>query len=337
MAPRPSLALIFGCLLAACDPPAPAEAPSVASTSDASTGSGSLASSSEAVATGAGSSGAASSGSGGDATTSGSGCPTCGQAAPVGNLDAPELDEISGLAASALHPGVYFVHNDSGDLPRFYAIDGVGKRLATYDVDGAFAVDWEDAAAGPCPAGRCLYFADIGDNLAKRTTLTVYRVTEPSAIEPGSHHLASEPLAFSYPDGSHDAETLLVHPTTGELFIVTKVVIGPSSLYRFPMPLTPGATAMLEKIGEVPPPGGLARFTAGSIHPQGKGLLLRAYTALYYYPITSTVAAALAGRPCSVPVAFEKQGETVEWTAKGDGYLTISEGGGAPVNLVGCP
>jgi hypothetical protein len=255
----------------------------------------------------------------------------------MGKLESDELGEVSGLAASALHPGVLFVHNDSGDLPRFYAIDVNGKALARYEVDGAFAVDWEDAAAGPCPAGRCLYFADIGDNLAKRTTLTVYRVPEPARIDPGTHHVASEPFAFSYPDGSHDAETLLVHPQTGELFIVTKVVLGASSVYRFPMPLKPGTTAVLEKVGEVAPPGGLARFTAGAIHPKGKGILLRAYTALYFYPMAASVADALAGEPCSVPVAVEKQGETVEWTPSGDGYLTISEGAAAAVNLVSCP
>ena len=35
----------------------------------------------------------------------------------------PRITESSGLAASKLHPGVYWTHNDSGDGPYVYAID----------------------------------------------------------------------------------------------------------------------------------------------------------------------------------------------------------------------
>lgn len=328
-------ALVLSFALAGCDRATPPDAPvdgSGATTTSSSTGSAS-------TSTGGGAMG----GPGGTGGSSGTGgasldaCKACGQPEAKGKLESAELLETSGLAASALHPGVFYAHNDSGDAPRFFAIDGSGKELGRYEVDGAFAVDWEDAASGPCPAGRCVFFADIGDNLAKRSSATVYRVTEPAAIEAGVHHLPGEALTFSYPDGSHDAETLLVHPSTGEIFVVTKVVLGPSTLYRFPMPLTPGVPVVLEKVGTVEPPGGLARFTGGSIHPKGAGILLRAYTALYFFPTKGTVAETLAGEPCSVPVAVEKQGEAVEWTAAGDGWVTVSEGMAAPVNVVSCP
>jgi len=309
--------LVLSLAVLGCEPP-PAESPD-----------GSTASASTSVAVTASSSG------GGGAGIFDP-CKRCGAPAAVGTLASPDLVEVSGIAASALHPDVYYVHNDSGDGARLFAIDASGKERGRFDVDGAFAVDWEDAAAGPCPEGRCVYLADIGDNLAKRSSCTVYRVPEPKTLV-GTQSVKAEPLHFTYPDGSRDAETLLVHPTTGELFIVSKVVVGASTLYRFPMPLTPGATVVLEKLGEVPSPSGLTRFTSGSIHPQGKGILLRAYTMLYHYPLEGSVAEALAAEPCSAPVAVEKQGEAVEWTASGDGYVTISEGASAPVNRVGCP
>lgn len=276
-------------------------------------------------------------GAGGGETGDFDPCKRCGASAVLGTIAVPDLNEISGIAASALHSDVLYVHNDSGDAARFFAIDLAGKELARFEVDGAFAVDWEDAASGPCPEGRCVYFGDIGDNLAQRGTYTVYRVPEPKSLTPASQHLPSEAFHFTYPDGNHDAETLLVHPLTGEVAIVTKVVVGASSVYRFPMPLVPGKTAVLEKIGEVDPPGGIARFTGGSIHPAGKSILLRAYTALYAYPMTGGIGEALALEPCSVPVAVEKQGEAVEWLRSGDGYVTISEGSAPPVNRVGCP
>ena len=39
---------------------------------------------------------------------------------------------------------------------RFFAIDAAGSPLATFTVSGASAVDWEDIARGPCPAGTCV-------------------------------------------------------------------------------------------------------------------------------------------------------------------------------------
>ena len=82
-------------------------------------------------------------------------------------------------------------HNDSGDGPNLYTIDASGRLLATFQIAGAEARDWEDMSSGPCvgdlaPAGAaappvCLYLADIGDNDRVREWLTVYVVVEPLA------------------------------------------------------------------------------------------------------------------------------------------------------------
>ncbi|MGZ4000098.1 MAG: hypothetical protein ACXVIY_05695, partial [Mucilaginibacter sp.] len=45
----------------------------------------------------------------------------------TGHLQSKEMDEISGIAASGIHDGVYYVHNDSGDTSRFFAITPDGK------------------------------------------------------------------------------------------------------------------------------------------------------------------------------------------------------------------
>src|SRR4030095_7791087 len=63
-----------------------------------------------------------------------------------------ELKESSGLAISRTQPGVLWSHNDSGDGPNLSAIDGSGKLLGVFRGTGAMARDWEDIAAGPCPA-----------------------------------------------------------------------------------------------------------------------------------------------------------------------------------------
>lgn len=277
-------------------------------------------------------------GSGGAAGAGGAvSCLSCDAPAATGSLADPALNEVSGVVASLAHPGVFWVHNDSGDSARFFAVDAAGQRLATITVANAGAVDWEDIARGPCPGGTCLYLADIGDNLLQRDVYTVYRVPEPAAVADGS--VTAERLDFTYPDGHHNAETLLVHPVTGAITIITKVYIGTSSVFEFPLPLTPGAPVVLHDAGAVKPPSGSVLYTGGDVHPAGTGLLLRTYSEVWYYPLApgATVAGALAGAPCKMPVASEPQGEAVGFLPDGNGYLTISEGAGAAVNRVSCP
>lgn len=267
-------------------------------------------------------------------------CPVCSPAESRGALLGSAIDEASGIAVSAAHPGVFYVHNDSGDTARFFAITQVGVDLGAFSLQGASAFDWEDMALGPCSPGgpTCLYFADTGDNRRQRSNSVIYRLPEPAVIDASKNTLACDALPFVFPDGAHDAEALLVHPTTGVITIVTKVKTGTSPVFELPMPLTPGQTVTAVRVGEVEPPRGSPRFTAGDVHPQGKGVLLRTYTHLFYYPMApgETVAHALLGRPCEMPVADEKQGEAVAWMPSGNGYVTVSEGVGAALNVVTC-
>ncbi|MFO0757810.1 MAG: hypothetical protein U0359_15045 [Byssovorax sp.] len=270
----------------------------------------------------------------------GDACALCQRATAIGRLQNPAIDEASGLAASALYPGVLYVHNDSGDTPRFFAIDHQGAHLGTYNVRPALALDWEDMARGPCAGGKgsCLYLGDTGDNLAVRPAAAVYRVAEPDSFGGGEHDLSAEAFPFRYPDGPRDAETLLVHPLTGVITVVSKVKAGASSIYEFPVPLSAGKVVTLVKVGEVAAPEGSPRFTGGDVHPKGEGVLLRTYDRLWFYAMKpeESVAKALSRRPCPVAVAKEPQGEAVAWEADGQGYVTASEGAGTAVSGVSC-
>jgi hypothetical protein len=248
------------------------------------------------------------------------------------------IHEASGLAASALHRDVYYLHNDSGDSARFFAIDATGADLGTFEVSGASAIDWEDMARGPCQRESCLWFGDIGDNALGRSSYVIYRVAEPSQLGPGTHAVEAEAFPFSYPDGSHNAETLLVHPETGVVTIVTKEFVGPSSIYELPVPLTNGQPMTAVKVGEVEPAAGANLFTAGDVHPAGAGVLLRTYTNLFFFAAApgQSVAQTLATPPCVVPVAAESQGEAVGWTQSGSGWVTISEGVTPELHAVDC-
>src|SRR3954447_22855493 len=170
----------------------------------------------------------------------------------------PRITESSGVAASARRDDVVFTHNDSGDSARFFAVDRRGCTSASYNVAGVDAVDWEDMARGPAPDGTpSLFLADIGDNNAGRGEIAVHRVPEPemgpAASGTGDCPPAAEQTVtpttfrFTYEDGKHDAETLLVHPRTGQLFIVTKNFAGPDVLYAAPRELAPTQVNVLRR------------------------------------------------------------------------------------------
>ena len=139
----------------------------------------------------------------------------CRIAGPLARV--PELPEASGLALSRRSPERLWSHNDSGG-PALIALNPRGAVTGRVRLSGIRIDDWEAVAVGTCPGGSCVYIGDIGDNDAKRPRITVHRLVEPATAD-----TASVPESFhaTYPDGAHDAETLLVSPD-GRLYIVTK-------------------------------------------------------------------------------------------------------------------
>ncbi|WP_437736061.1 hypothetical protein [Sorangium sp. So ce1335] len=268
-----------------------------------------------------------------------SGCPRCAAPTRIGALAGGPMDECSGVVAGALHPDALYVHNDRGDGARFFAIGQSGALQSEVEITGAGAVDWEDIARGPCRTGggSCLFIADIGDNDGERDRYAIYGVREPETLgAPGS--TTAEVFVLTYPDGSHDAETLLIHPVTGAITIVTKVNKNSSRIFELPALPAPGETATLVAAGSIEPPSGSERITAGDVHPDGTGVLLRTSTRVFYYPMApdQTVAQALAEAPCSLPSPDEEQAEAIAWLPGGWDYVTVGEGEQAPIHRVSC-
>lgn len=264
-------------------------------------------------------------------------CPVCDPPERRGTVESPEIFELSGITASGRHADVFYGHNDSGDTSRIFAFSTAGAHLAMFVLQDAQNEDWEEITRAPCEAGHCLWIADIGDNDGTRSEYAIYMMEEPTAIEPGTHVVPTERVTFTYPDGSHDAEVLLVHPLTAEVTIVTKQEDGPASIYTLP-PLVPGGALQATRVGELEPPQGGSTFTGGALHPAATGLLLRTNTRLFHWAMEpeQTVAEALAGEACPLPLAVEAQGEAVSWLAAGDGFVTIGEGVHQPINTAKC-
>jgi hypothetical protein len=265
----------------------------------------------------------------------------CGPFHEVGRFATKEITECSGLVVSRKNPGILWVHNDSGDRARLFAVKEDGSLRGIYHLDSANAVDWEDMARGPCtdPDSDCLYVGDIGDNRLERSQIQFYRIEEPSVplLGPPARVTlqGTERFEGKYPDGPHDAETLLVDPATGTPYLVTKEPEGKSVVYRFPGKLAPGKVVTLEKVCTLP-----SRFslTGGDVTQDGSMIILRDYFSAYGYPrpAKSEFSEALKASPYWVPLAAEDQGEALGVAPSGSDIYTASEGPAGPIHKAGC-
>jgi hypothetical protein len=249
-------------------------------------------------------------------------------------VDEARLTESSGLVASRLVPDLFWTHNDSGDGPRIYAFDRQGRLLAVATVAGAEAHDWEDLAIGPGPdPGRpYLYLGDLGDNLRRRKTITVYRVPEPS-LDPRQTDVAlttapAEALTLRYPDHPHDAETLLVHPVHGTIYLVPKEA-APAPVYRAQPRFHSGEVQTLEQVGAL----SVIAATGGEIAPDGRRVALRNYLQAFEYrlPEGRPFDAIWTVEPQTIPLPPMRQGEALAYRPDGWALLTTSEGRPMPL------
>jgi hypothetical protein len=242
-----------------------------------------------------------------------------------------ELPELSGLAASRAHPGIFYAHNDSGNPFELIAVRENGELVARIPLLGGDGVDTEDIAVGPCsdPADGpwCVYLADTGDNLERRRVVEIDELPEPTRLddEPRPVHR----IRFSFPDGPHNAEALLVEPETARLFVITKTRASLGHVFRIDRPAD-GAVAEAAPVATLISPDGSGRITTGaSVHPSGERVLLRTYTGNWEYvrPGATRLEDVLAVDPVRVPDAKQIQPEAIAYLADGRGYLLGSETG----------
>ena len=258
----------------------------------------------------------------------------------IGTMRHQPLVEVSGIAKSRTYDDVYWVHNDSGDEARIFAVNGRGEVLVPPFPPGfhgdvpepdkepwpgirilqASNVDWEDIALSD---GR-IYIAEMGNNANARRDLGIYVVNEPNPRATGGLR-ALRFVPVRYPDQEFfparrwhfDSEGLFV--SEGKLYVLTKhrkagefMSWEPGTvLYRLDID-DPVREHVLVRVDER---NDVTLVTAADLSPSGERLALLTYTALWVFEKPEQGDRWLQGRTLRLDLDREqmKINEAVTW------------------------
>jgi hypothetical protein len=181
----------------------------------------------------------------------------------VGSFADPRIVNPSGLAASKRHAGVLWVLSGN----RLFAVNGRGQTVGAYTLGGPPAFNMRAIAIREEDNGDfTLLLGDLGDNRKRRRGgVWLYSVPEPKTL--GNGRLTPVRHRLAYPDGPHDAGTLMVDPYDQRAYVVTVSPTG-GNLYVMPSVL---GDRMRNMLAEVRPVHFIAQD--GLILPDGRVVL----------------------------------------------------------------
>jgi hypothetical protein len=264
----------------------------------------------------------------------------------MGRLEHEAIDESSGLARSRRHDHLLWTHNDSGGEARLFAVDTRdASHRGVARLEGVDATDWEDAATGPCRVSKmnvgddvpsCLYVADIGDNGDTRDHVSIVVFPEPDLPDDPSGETtvpasSIATISFVYPDGPRDAEVLLVHPSSGRIYVVAKTGSEDNGVYRVPAhPAPPDAPHEATLVGALELPHAMSygrMATAGDIAPSGREVTLRSYLSLFTFCVSEDepFETIFDRSPATASPPLSVQSEALAYGSGGDVLWTTSE------------
>lgn len=247
---------------------------------------------------------------------------TFGEGVAIATLKYDGLEEISGMACSRNISGLIYVHNDSGGEAAVYILDSLGKNVGKIELLNTKNRDWEDIAVGPGSDGKSyIYIGEIGDNNAQHDEIVLYRIPEPKVFKSESQ-VSPQKIILKYPGGARDAESLMVDPLSGDIFIVSKRD-SLNTLYRLPADKFGNGEALLEEALKLP----FTSATAADISVDGRQILVKNYFSIYYWTRKTgeSVEQAMSREPVILPYSPEPQGEAIGFLPSGKAFYTLSE------------
>lgn len=255
--------------------------------------------------------------------------PAYGPPSTMCTVTDPRLAESSGLVVDGSR---LLTVNDGGDALEVFVLDG-SCRVTSVITSPVDPYDVEDLARA---ADGTLWLADTGDNDRDRDTVALHALREDGQ---------SVLFRFTYPDGRHDAEALLLDPA-GRPYVLTKEPLGRAGIYTPSAAPSAESSTPLERVGELEllptgTPGGplgeigQVLITGAAVSPDGALAVVRTYTDAYVYAVPDgDVLAALAAEPVRVALPTATQGEAIAFAANGRDLVVSSEGVPFDITLV---
>jgi hypothetical protein len=259
----------------------------------------------------------------------------------AGVFSDPDLDEVSGLAASRAHPGLYWAQNDSGNGAKLIAIKADGSRVATMTVTGAENVDWEDLDAFDLNGKHYILVADTGDNGGIRKQLTLYVIEEPDKLRDGGTLKPAWTINFKWPDGARDCEASAVDPAKNEVLLISKKRV-PPEIFRVPLrPADAGVQTaeLLATLSDISQPSQeelkknpvygryRSQITGADLSPNGRVLAVLNYHSVHLYLRNAGQdwAAVMKTVPGQLELPWLPQAEGIAFSPDGRSLLIGSE------------
>jgi hypothetical protein len=268
-------------------------------------------------------------------------------------VESAPIDEMSGIVRSRRHPDIFWVHNDSGDSARIFAIRSDGSSVLPtfskfsrygdapeegkqqwegFEVLYADHVDWEDIALDQ----NYLYLADVGNNLNARKNLVIYAVSE---IDPTASTRSAVvqkwpvhyPEQQEFPPGNwhYDSESLFT--SDAQLYLITKhrqtgsmgTFEAGANLYRLDTRHTDQSNALTL----VDSTALITAATGADVSPNGQTLAVISYEDLFLFDKPATGDAWLSSTHRRIPLdrSVTRQAEAVAW-ADDTTLLVTNEG-----------
>jgi hypothetical protein len=234
--------------------------------------------------------------------------------------------DLTGLVATT--SGYVAIDGANQDWPLYIIHLDSGCHRTLLQQYPTAAIDPQDLAID---ASGTLWIADSGDPPpASRSHIALWKVPPSGPISI---------YRFTYPDGPHQAEAMVLDHDGRPIFITQPTSgSGPANLYEpAPGPLRAGAIVAMTNVGSFTPQAtgtanklsvlGNMLVTGGANSPDGTKVVLRTYSDAYEWNITAgnVVAAITKGTPTITPLPNEAQGKSIAYTPDGKDFLTVSE------------
>lgn len=269
----------------------------------------------------------------------------------VATVKHPPIGEMSGIVRSRTYPGVYWVHNDSGDSARIFPVRSDGtvvkppfessywvnspeegkKEWPGISIVGAHNIDWEDIAIDR----DTLYVSDLGNNGNARRDLGVYVIPEPNPNATGETR-ALKFLPVKYPDQTtfpsavwhFDCEAIFV--LKGKVHMITKhrkdgnfaIPEDSAKLYRLDTAFTDRPN-VLKKLDSRSGLGGWV--TAADLSPNGQTLAVLCnapVASVWFFDLRKTGDAMLNAPSKRVLLKNARQAEAICFESDGSVLIT---------------